>query len=199
MGPLVAVNIAVFALWQYPELVATETMAAHFLVSLEAVTSGRVWTLLTSCFSHVDANHLLFNGIALWVFGRSVELVVGPRRLLGLYLVGGILASIGHVAFGLAAGSDNPALGASGSVMAIGVVYGALFPRQTLLIGFIIPMPAALAVALFIVLDLLGLFGAGLSNIAHAAHLGGAAYGFGWWWWHFRRGRPRPGARQGAA
>lgn len=156
-------------------------MRDNFIVSLDAVTDGRVWTLLTSTISHIDPTHLFVNCLALWVFGVEVWRVVGTRGFLHVYVAGGIVASLGHVAYCALAGSSAGALGASGSVMAIAVIYAALFPKRTLLINFFLPVPAALAVAGYLVLDALGVFGGGDSRIAHAAHLGGALYGLGYY------------------
>jgi membrane associated rhomboid family serine protease len=180
-GILVALNVAVFALWRTlgrsPEWRAF--LLSNFLVSVDSL--GRPWTLLLAEFSHIDPTHLLFNMIALWTFGRAVESALGPRRLLALYGAGGVLASLGHVVYGLAVGSDAPALGASGAVSAIAVVFAAMFPRARLYLNFFIPLPAALAVGLFLVVDLLGVLNPTGDMIAHAAHLGGALYGFLYW------------------
>ncbi|MBA2322055.1 MAG: rhomboid family intramembrane serine protease [Deltaproteobacteria bacterium] len=179
---LVAVNVAVFVLWNtYGRSPAGgAVMATHFLTSDAHVFSGYVWTLLTSAFSHTDAMHLLFNMLALYVFGRDVEDVIGTGRFLALYVVGGIVASLGHVLWNVIVASGVPALGASGSVMAISVLFGALYPKRTLMVNFFIPVPAALAVALYVLLDVAGMLGGG-GNTAHAAHLGGAAVGLLYW------------------
>lgn len=174
------INVLVYVLWQLAFRqgdVARDLMADNFLVSLQAVRAGAVWTLLTSIFSHIDPMHLFANMLALWVFGVPVQQRIGAGAFVHLYLVGGLLASLGHVAYGLATGSGAPALGASGSVMAIAVVYAALYPKRVLLLNFFIPVPAALAVLGYILLDVFGVLGGLSDNVAHAAHLGGAAYG----------------------
>jgi membrane associated rhomboid family serine protease len=176
---------------QGAESVWVDMMNAHFLVSLEAMLGGRVWTLLTSAFSHQLPVHLGVNMFMLWMFGRDVHRVTGALGFLHLYVVGALLASLGHVAYSLLSGSPTPALGASGSVMAITVVFAALYPRRTLLVGFFIPVPASLAVVAFVVLDVMGVFGGTTDNVAHAAHLGGAAYGLLYWLVLLRR-RRRP-------
>ncbi|HHO53684.1 MAG TPA: rhomboid family intramembrane serine protease, partial [Deltaproteobacteria bacterium] len=98
----------------------------------------------------------------------------------------GIMASAGHVIYSLITQDPTPALGASGSVMALAVLFGAMFPNRTLLLNFFIPVPAALAVAGFILLDIMGAVSGG-SQVAHAAHLGGAAYGLAYWYLRIRR------------
>jgi rhomboid family protein len=185
-GALVALNVAVFALWhtvgRSPEWQAW--LAASFLVSVGSMR--RPWTLLLAEFSHIDPAHLLFNMVALWSFGRAIEMALGPRRLLSLYVTGGVLASLGYVAYGLAVHSDVPALGASGAVSAIAVVFAGMFPRARLYLNFFIPLPAAVAVGLFLLLDLFGVLNPRGDMIAHAAHLGGAAYGFFYWFFVVR-------------
>ncbi len=181
---LLGINLAVYVRWHtvgpdYPEL-----LRRHLLVSWESVAAGRMWTLLTSEFSHIDATHLLVNLLALYVFGKPVESVIGSVRLVGLYVFGAVLASLGFVAWGAITGSDAVALGASGAVMAIAVPYALWFPNRTLLLMFFIPLPAWLAVLLFLGIDLLGLFSGGVDGmlfggrrVAHSAHLGGAVAG----------------------
>jgi membrane associated rhomboid family serine protease len=184
---LIGVNVVVFLLWQIAWGTILENLLVdHFLVSAESVFSLRLWTLVTSEFSHTDGVHLLFNMLALWIFGRDVAHSVGWKHFLHLYLAGAIVASLGHVAFQLMTGDPTPALGASGAVMAISVVFAALFPNRTLMINFFIPVPAALAVGFYILMDVMGLMGTG-SGVAHAAHLGGALYGLLFWWWRFKR------------
>jgi membrane associated rhomboid family serine protease len=180
---LIALNVVVFVLWHS---IGTSSdagyalMDANFLVSVESVVHLRLWTLLTAEFSHVEATHLIFNMLALWVFGRDVEAVIGTARFLGVYLFAGVVASIAYVLWAIALGSPNPALGASGAIMGIGVLFAALFPKRQLLIWFVLPLPASLALGLYVVLDIVGAIGAG-DNVAHAAHLGGAAVGLGYW------------------
>ncbi|MEZ4239015.1 MAG: rhomboid family intramembrane serine protease [Myxococcota bacterium] len=192
---LIAVNVLVFVAWQLsrggPMLAV---MSDNFTVSLEAVVHGRVWTLLTSEFSHYATGHLFFNMFALWVFGRGAGEAIGWRNLLALYGLGAVAASVAHVGLQLVTGSPVPALGASGAVMAIAVVYALLFPNRTLLLNFFIPVPAWVAVTGYVVLDVLGVFGVSNDGVAHAAHLGGAALGAAFWWWTTQRGRgaPRP-------
>lgn len=184
---LIGVNVVVFILWQLSRNSLFEIfMAEHFLLSLESVRSLRLWTLVTSGFSHYSASHLLFNMLGLWVFGQEVADRVGWKHFLHLYLAGAIVASIGHLLFGIFLGTSAPMLGASGAVMAISVVFAALYPDRTLMINFLFPVPAAIAVAFYILLDIFGLGQSG-SGVAHAAHLGGALYGLLFWWWKFKR------------
>ena len=140
-GVLVAVNVAVWGLWQTlgrsPE--GLELLSANFLVSPAAITEGRVWTLLLAELSHIDTAHLTFNMIALWTFGRAVERTIGSRRLLSLYVVGGIVASACYLVYAFVVGSDTPALGASGAVSAIADSVKATFKDGVLEVAMKVP------------------------------------------------------------
>lgn len=187
---LMGLSVLVYVAWQIGFRNQNEPflsfMSQHFLVSTEAIRSGRVWTVLTSEFSHIEPRHLLFNMIGLWVFGNAVHQVIRDALFIKLYVVSAILASVAHVVFGLFTGDPTGALGASGAVMGIAVVYALLFPNRTLLLFFVIPCPAWLAVILFLGIDLLGVVGTIQDRTAHMAHLGGAAYGLGFYWFWLR-------------
>lgn len=184
---LIAVNVVVFVLWsQARGSLLQDVMARHFLVSVDSIAELRFWTLLTAEFSHYDPSHLLFNMLGLYFFGRPVAQALGWRDLLGMYVAGALSSSLAHVLYGIVTGDMAPSLGASGAVMAIGVCFAALFPQATLLVGFVFPLPAAVAVGGYVLLDVLGVIGGG-GNVAHAAHLGGAAVGLAWWWVRTRR------------
>lgn len=181
---IVALNTAVYALWWAAWLFGGRLEAwvtRNFLVSLDGVLDGAVWTLLTSAFSQLNLLHFALNMMVLVMFGRDVERVVGPSGFVHLYVMGGIVASIGHVLYSLVTFDPTPALGASGAVMAILVVSTFLFPMR-LVVFFFIPMPQSVFLVLYLLSDLFGLFGGG-GGIAHAAHLGGALYG----WLYVRR------------
>ncbi len=184
---LIAANVLVFVLWTQARGTVLELLLdQHFLVSVDSIAEYRFWTLLTSEFSHYDPRHLLFNMLGLYFFGRPVAEALGWRDLLGLYVASGVVASLGHVIYGIVTGDQAPALGASGAVSGLGVCFAALFPNTRILVNFIFPMPAPMAVGLFLLLDVLGILGGG-GNVAHAAHLAGAATGLAWFWLRGRR------------
>lgn len=172
---LIVVNALVFLLWQVPGLQGL--MRDHFTVGWQGVfEQWRVWTLVTSAFSHHGLWHLLWNMLYLHWFGLDLEQLYGRRNFLLLYLYGAVVASLAHVAWSHGWGFDAPALGASGSVMAIVVVAALFFPRRTILFMMFIPVPLWLLACFKLLGDLTGMASGG-GGIAHAAHLGGAAAG----------------------
>src|SRR5438105_1041568 len=79
---IVAINLAVFLAWQVAILrggSAEQFMSDQFVVSWSAIAEGRIWTLLTSEFSHVGLLHISLNMIALTSLGIDLERVLGWR------------------------------------------------------------------------------------------------------------------------
>lgn len=105
--------------------------------------------VLFSMFMHAGWVHLLGNMLSLWVFGTNVEIVLGRVRYLGLYLLGGIAATLGHVV--AEATSAIPIVGASGAIAALMGAYLVMFPLSTVRVWFlvVIPMPAILFLAVW--------------------------------------------------
>lgn len=157
-------------------------MQNNFLVSWTALTEGRWWVLLTSVFSHSMFLHILINMIVLKDFGDVVETLLGGRFFIIFYLLAGIFASICHavVSAFLLGEPELPALGASGAVCGLVMLFSLIFPKRKILIFGLIPIPALIGAFMLIALDVWGLVaqaeGGGLP-IGHGAHLGGAFAG----------------------
>lgn len=192
---LLVVNIAVFAAWS---MAGTNDQLAmfmiqNFLVSSEALAEGRVWTIVTSMFSHNLVWHLLLNMFALNSFGAIMEEGLGAGRFLRFYFAAGIVGSICHalVSAQIIGDPSVPAHGASGAISGLILLFALCYPKQKLLIMGIIPIPALIGALAFIGFDIWGIFaqadGGGLP-IGHGAHLGGAAVGMGYYLF-FMRGR----------
>lgn len=173
-------NAAVFAAWLY--LGTSPFMIDNFLVSADALTAGRWWTLLTSEFSHLLFIHFFLNMYVLATFGPIVEATIGSGRFITFYLIAAIVASLSHAAVSafLLGHPELPALGASGAISGVILLFAFLYPEARLLLLGIIPMPALIGAAIFVGLDIVGLIaqteGGGLP-IGHGAHLGGALTG----------------------
>ena len=181
---LILINLVVFLLWNVQTGIfwVPQMMIDHFLVSWTGLTEGRFWILVTSIFSHHQLWHLLMNMFVLYSFGRVVESVLGPRRFLKFYLIAGIISSLSHalVSRFLLNDASIPALGASGAISGVILLFALMFPKEKLYVLGIVPLPAIWGAILFVGLDLWGLFsqfeGGGLP-IGHGAHLGGALAG----------------------
>ena len=84
---------------------------------------GRIWQPLTAIFLHDPSrlDHVFFNLLFLWIFGRIVEGMISSRALLALYLAGGAVSALALVPVAAFEGHPVVGLGASGAVYAIGV------------------------------------------------------------------------------
>ena len=202
MRPIVAIllvaNAGVFALWQV--LGQSPVMLDNFLVSWDGLVAGRWWTLLGSEFSHIAFLHFFLNMFVLASFGPILEYTIGSLRFLSFYLIAAIVASLSHAgvsAFVLGQPA-LPALGASGAISGVILLFSFLYPRARILLFGIIPMPALVGALLFVGLDAAGLVwqtqGGGLP-IGHGAHLGGAATGALYYLLVIRRLRLRQSGR----
>lgn len=157
-----------------------DTFQGNYLaLSLAGIKSGYVWQLLTFQFMHGGWIHILFNSIAIFCFGRPVEMALGSKKFLALYFTSGVIGGLFQMLFALATNTDGPVVGASaggaGLVGAFSILYWE--QRMTVFIYLILPLTikgkwllwGGIAVALFSM--------AVPGNIANAAHLGGLLTG----------------------
>ncbi len=111
------------------------------LVPAQFVRVFAFWQLVTYLFLHAGIGHVLWNMLALWMFGVELERAWGTRRFVGFYLACGVAAGLAAViAAYLFGGTNVPIVGSSGAIYGVLVAYGVLFPNQTILFGFLIPM-----------------------------------------------------------
>jgi membrane associated rhomboid family serine protease len=181
---LVIINVAVFAL----QLLLWRDAPVEQWLSLDperVVFRGEVWRLVTYSFCHARGMllHIVFNMLFLWWFGRTLESMYGSREFLLFYLAGAVISGAVFVGMGLAMHNLGVAIGASGAVMAVVVLYAMHFPRQQILVFMVLPVEIRWLVAAYVIFDLypvlVELGGGDVGDgIAHTAHLGGLAFGF---------------------
>lgn len=188
---LILVNIAVFF---YQVTLPPHAAAAFQLLNAEVPARFPAWLsgavsfqlafrpLLTSMFLHGGLAHLFGNMLFLWIFGDNVEDYFGHLGYLFFYLACGIAASFVHILFNLF--SAIPALGASGAISGVMGAYVLLYPRArilTLVLVFVVPLPAVVILGYWFVLQLAeGLAGLGTTptgGVAIWAHIGGFVTG----------------------
>ena len=139
--------------------------------------------LFSGLFLHADWIHLLGNLVFLLIFGLPAERVMGGRRFLLLFLVGGAFSNLAAV---LAIGApDRVVIGASGAVSSVIGAYLALFPSARL--GVVLPLglflqfvrvPAFLLIGLWALLQVVFAYsGPALGAVAWPAHIAGFLYG----------------------
>lgn len=173
-------NVAVFFVIQ------TSPGLYRDLAFYPPVAIYRPWTVVSYMFLHADFGHLFFNMLGVFFFGPRLETKLGGATFLRFYIVAGIGGALFQTAFATAA----PMVGASGAVYAVLVGFAYYWPRETILL-FPIPIPiqAWILVTAYLALSIFNGLTGGQAGVAHFAHLGGAAVGFGFLkWWEWRRG-----------
>lgn len=157
------------------------------------------WQLLTYGFMHGSFAHLLFNMLALLMFGAPLEHTWGGKRFLTYFLVCIVGAAVCQLAVGAwtmsQGGAAYPTVGASGGVFGLLLAYGMLFPHQRVMLLIPpIPMKARTLVIVYGVAELMLGFTGWQPGVAHFAHLGGML--FGWLLIRYWRGQPPFGGRR---
>ena len=161
---LIAINLLLFIATNInPRLV--------LLLGLQpAAFSVMPWTIFTNLFVHAGVGHILANMITLFFFGRFLSGLLGGRRFLLVYFLGGILGNVFYLLM-----PPSPlaiVIGASGAIFALGGVLAVMVPRLRVLV-FPIPVPLPLWVAViggFFIISF-------LPQVAWQAHLGGLVFG----------------------
>lgn len=180
---LILINVAAFAV---------DSMIGNFGIiylalwpwhtsDIPVVPPFQIWQLVTYGFLHGGLTHLLFNMYALYMFGSDIERSMGVNKYLAYYFVCVVGAAVAQlVVMALTNSPPIPTVGASGGVFGILLAFGIAFPdRRLMLLIPPIPIKARLFVTLYGVLELvLGVFGT-QQGVAHFAHLGGMAAGYG--------------------
>jgi membrane associated rhomboid family serine protease len=187
---LIGVNVAVFVLqlltYHHPtphqprEEIGAFTEA--LVLDVNRVLHGEVWRLLTYAFLHSPMFfwHIVWNMLLLWWFGHEMEGLYGPREFLVFYLLAAVLGGLAFVA-GAVVGFypvESSALGASGAVTAVLLLYACHFPTRNIFLFYLLPIPIWLFVIVSVGMDLFGLLSGQAGGVAVSCHLGGAAFGF---------------------
>jgi membrane associated rhomboid family serine protease len=151
------------------------------------VFEGYIWTFVTYMFVHGGLSHILFNMLALFIFGTQVERYMGSRAFLLFYFITGALAGVFSFAVYYFTGSYRVVLmGASGAIFAVELAYAVFFPDSIIYLWGILPLRAPVMVLGFTALELLSSVFSLNQGVAHLTHLAG--FGFAWLYFVIRFG-----------
>ena len=131
------------------------------------------------------------NMLFLYWAGEALESSYGSREFLLLYLAAAVVASLTYLGLDLLTLGTGPMIGASGAVMAVLMLFAIHYPRHTIRVFFFFPLEMRWLILLYVAYDLhpvlSALGGRDISTgVAHAAHLGGFAFGFAYWKFNWR-------------
>lgn len=186
---LLIANGAVFLLMAvlgYVEPGAAKSLQDLFQLRPESVLHGWIWQLITYMFLHAGLWHILFNLLALWMFGAQLEIDWGYSLFMQFYFFCGIGAALVTVAVSFAhvlgARPDVGTVGASGAIFGLLLAFGILHGDSEIML---FPIPFLMKARYFIIglifieifLTLSSARQPGEST-AYVAHLGGLLFGY---------------------
>ena len=169
-------NTAVFLIWTLGPIGFQQDVLNYFALN-KVISIRLVWQLFTYLFLHGGVFHLVFNMLALWMFGSPLESDWGTRRFLRYYFICGVGAGLFDLVLNLILGGGRPTIGASGAIYGVLLAFGVCYPEQTVLMNFLFPIKAKYMVAIYAAIALYSSLGVN-SGVSNIAHLGGMVVGF---------------------
>jgi len=143
-----------------------------------------VWQPVTYMFLHGGLFHLLFNMLALWMFGVDLERRWGTRFFARYYFISGIGAAATTLVVSLLPYSfaaplyGSVTVGASGAVYGLLVAFAMMYPHRPIYLYMLFPIPARIFVLIVGAISFLSSVSEARGGVAHAAHLGGLVAGY---------------------
>jgi membrane associated rhomboid family serine protease len=172
---LVVANVAAFL----ASSVVPAITLSFGLHPADVVGSLQLWQPVTYMFLHGGVFHLLFNMLALWMFGVELERMWGSRFFTRFYFIVGVGAACTTLLLSLMPISFADQLyfsltiGASGAVYGVLLAYGLYFPHRPIYLYFFFPVPAKYFVMIIGAISLLSAMNGPGGGVAHTTHLGG--------------------------
>jgi len=171
---IIGLNVAMFLATTFAPSLQIELG----LVPMWVLHERRVWQLVTYMFIHAGLFHIVFNMLALWMFGTELERIWGTRFFLKFYFVTGVGAAVltilvSLLPFGAARqlyASDI--VGASGAIYGVLLAYGLYFPDRQIYYMMLFPIPARVFVLIMGAVAFLSSLSES-GGVANATHLGG--------------------------
>jgi len=174
-------NVAIFVLGYFAQLAQLDRpLSLLALVPVAVLKYFFVWQLVTYLFLHGGFGHIIWNMLALWMFGADLERTWGTRRFLQFYFFCGIGAGICVVLANYLLPWGNPAvptIGSSGAIFGILMAYAILYPDRTIMWGFLIPIQVKYFVLIIGAIAFLSSFQVN-TGVSEFAHLGGLLFGY---------------------
>ena len=170
---LLIVNVAVFFLQQF---LPDQILILFGLVPALVWQNLYLWQLFTYQFLHGGLLHILFNMLALWMFGCALERRWGSEFFLKYYFVSVVGGAILNTL--LVPAQSVPSIGASAGVYGLLLAYGLIYPDQIVYFYFLFPIKMKYFVWIIGGIAFYSSLTTGQGGIAHLAHLGGMLFGY---------------------
>jgi membrane associated rhomboid family serine protease len=177
---LVITNVVVWLL----NMIVGDVMTLRLGLSPQAVLEQfALWQPFTYMFLHSTGGigHILFNMLALWMFGTELERTWGTRFFTKYYIVCGVGAGLTSLLMSVLINDvyySVPTVGASGAIFGVLVAYAIYFPNRPIYLYMIFPIPARIFVMIMGGIALFSQLNSPGSGVSNSAHLGGLAVGY---------------------
>jgi len=180
---LLLANLLVFVLMEINKAYNTEGFVKIFqycALSNGGLSHGYIWQFITFQFLHLGRWHIARKMLALFFLGRAVEVMIGRKRFLLLYITSGIIGGVFQTALGLIFPNvfGIPVVGASAGVFGLLAALAALEPDGEMLMFFVLPVKTRHLVWVAVIVAVFYIIVPAEPGVAHAAHLGGIAMGW---------------------
>lgn len=190
---LLIINVAVFVVTALLSAFMPHIYAAYILPYLALpgdfmTLIYRPWTLITHMFVHAGFWHLAGNLIVLYWFGGIVGDLLGDRKILPLYIMGGLSGAFIYVlSYTFFQGMGSFAIGASAATLALTFAAVAIAPDYVVYLILLGPVRIKFIGLFILFMDIIGTQSSSNSG-GHLAHLGGTLFGFLFIYW-LKQGR----------
>lgn len=197
---ILGINGVVFAAWTYVQMFhgmgprygvpppdvkyLARWLQDNFMNSYENLRRGRIWTLVTSTFSHAEPGHAFLNGLTFWFLAPTALAVLGNAQFLVLYLGSGAFASLTSLAWNKHRNYHSH--GASGAIYALASFFAFAAPNARFLLFFVVPMPAWACIGGIACFDVYNAVTRRFSSLDSAGHVGGLTAGALYWFMRTR-------------
>jgi len=183
IGVFLALHIVIVFLYLFSAQEKIPLLSEFLAVPADLNTLlHRPWTIVTYMFLHKDFFHILFNLLWLYWFGKIFLSYLDEKRLLNVYLLGGISgAALYILSYNLVPVLSEQAplsiaMGASAAVMAIVIATATYAPNHTIYLVFIGPVKIIWVALVGFILSSIVDFS--MNTGGKIAHIGGALFGY---------------------
>ena len=176
---LIYANVAAFVLGLFLPMTGLLGLAPYAVIR-----RLWLWQPVTYMFLHGGLFHILFNMLALWMFGVELERMWGTAYFTRYYMLTGIGAALTTLgaSFLPFAFADriyySVTIGASGASYGLLLAYAMYYPNRQVYMYFLFPVPVKVFVIIIGAISLLSALSDASGGLAHVTHLGGLVVGY---------------------
>ncbi len=183
---LMIANGIIFLAQQIIGLISPGSIEYFFGLShVGFIQEFKIWQIFTYMFFHGGWLHIIFNLLALWMFGGELEQIWGGNLFLKFYIYtglgAGVFISVMNYYIFVNYNASPVTIGASGALYGILLAYGLTWPNREVLLYFIIPVKIKYLVIVYGLIEFFGTLSSvsgKAGGISHIGHLGGLISGF---------------------